>query len=342
MDLAYAYANARVKAMHSKLFDHDRMRDVIDVKTLPEIIEMLEESPYKKSFVACSTRHEGFELFKKALDDNLAWTLRKLVEISPPKSHALLKRLLKQWEINNIKKIIALRGIGREVAMTDLLPVGAESEKFLEKLVKQPDLASLVKALRGTEYWPSIEKAMPEYESTHDFRVLQSALDAYYNSLLAMVCREEKDGMVRAFLTRRIDFTNAMTVLRLKKTKVDAKKIKEYVIDAGNVQLIRKMIEAATVEEAIAILRNRIRAKVSDEAVAEFKKTGALAPMEEELERELVFYARKTLARSILSPGVLLGYMYLKQEEVHALRKIAYATMFDVKQDIRQKLLERL
>jgi len=341
MDLAYAYANARVKAMHSKLFDRDRMRDIVDVASLAEVIELLEESPYKRSFVYCSTKYEGFELFKRALDDNLAWTMRKLLEISPGKARPLLSKLLKQWEINNLKKIIALKALGKPVAVSDLLPASDESEKFLAKVIAQPDLDALVKLLKDSEYAGALAKAIPEYGVSGDFRLFQAALDEYYNALLGRASREEKDPLVRQFLTRRIDFLNAMTILRLKKTNVAEARLQEYVVDAGNINIIKKMIETDA-DGVIALLRNRLHARVSDEAVAAFKERGQLADIEEELERELVATARKTLARSILSPGALLGYAYLKQEEVHALRKIAYATQFDVKQDIRQKVLARL
>ncbi|MBI5635569.1 V-type ATPase subunit, partial [Candidatus Micrarchaeota archaeon] len=57
VDSSFGYANARIKAMKAKLFDVDKMRELSAVKTLPEVIELLEESVYKKEFVDASVKH---------------------------------------------------------------------------------------------------------------------------------------------------------------------------------------------------------------------------------------------------------------------------------------------
>src|SRR3989338_6307858 len=102
VDLSYGYANARVKGMHSNLLDKDRMREIADVASLNQFIELMEENPnYKKYFVSASTKYSGLELVKRALDDSLAESLQKVFNFVPEKAKPTLLAVMMQWEVNN-------------------------------------------------------------------------------------------------------------------------------------------------------------------------------------------------------------------------------------------------
>ena len=340
MDLSYAYANARIKAMRSKLFNRDGMRELIDVKTIAEFIELLEESPYKQSFVAASTRFSGNELIKKALDDDLAAAFRKVAHIVPPKARPLVSRLLQNWEVNNIKKIIALKALGRSVSKQDLLLTNGSS--LLAKLLDQKDLPSVLKTLSSSEYGAALQKPLAHFHRDGDYRVLLTALDEYYYQQLSLLLKEEKDAMVKKFMEKKISVTNAVTALRLRKSGVSASKTREFLIDAPNQKFCGQMVGAKSLKEAIGIASAHLKEPISDSVAEKAAATGELSPIEEAFERQLLVQARKTLSRSVLSPGVVVGYLYLKQEEVHALRMISYASQFEVKQDIKEMVLARL
>ena len=71
MDLSYCYANARVKGMKSKLFSESKLRELLDVKSIAELVELLEESgSYREAFVSASTKYTGMELIARALKDS--------------------------------------------------------------------------------------------------------------------------------------------------------------------------------------------------------------------------------------------------------------------------------
>jgi len=341
VDLAYAYSNARVKAMRSKLFDRERIREVMDVRSLPEVIEMLEESPYKKHFVEASTKYSGVELVKSALDANLVSTFQKVWEISPAKAKPLLSLLLQQWEVNNLKKAIAAIGLGKSISLQHLVLVGGwRDAKLLEKIVSQDSLEGVAKALEFTEYWPSFKKAFAEYRKTRDFRLLLAALDEYYYSLLSKAAASPGvDEMTKRFLEHKIGFAAAIAVLRMKHSGVPAEKIRRHLLHNSERfrRLLEKMVSAESFEKAAEFLA--AESLVGGAAIREKAGRRDLSGVEVELEKALLSIARKTLSRSVLSMGALVGYLFLKQEEVHALRKIAYATQFDVKQEIRETIL---
>ncbi len=336
-DLSFAYTNARVKAMKSKLFDRDRVRELLDVRTLNEFIELLEESPYKPEFVAASTRFKGVELVKHALDDNLIATFKRIASVVPAAALPLLKLVVQQWEINNIKKIIASKAIGKQVQLSDLLPADQESTSLLGKLVECDFVEQVVAVLDRTHYAPATHACRKKFSETHDFRVVLAALDSHYYSLLSQAMRTAPDAFTAGFMQDRIDFANALVILRMKKTGVENTEIEKHLVRYGRQRLSRELLSHDSVEKALAAFagRKRLDSKV---LAAAYEKHG-LPAVEAELEKALLEKARKTVSRAALSMGVVVAFLHLKQEEVHSLRKIAYATEFDVKDEIRDRVL---
>lgn len=340
VDLGYAYANARVKAMGSKLFDKHRMRELMDVRTLPEVIEMLEESPYKHSFVKASTKYSGIELVKRALDDDLILAFSKVWRIAPAKARPLLGLLLQQWEVNNLKKGVAAKAIGKGVSASDFLVVAGEDARLVEKVVAQQDLEGVLKALEFTEYGPAFRKAFEQYRKSGDFRPLLAALDEhYFEKLSKQVLFGSLDDKTRIFLKRKLEYADAMAILRMRHSGVQTAQVRKHLARAQHREtaLLRALVEASSEQEAVeALAEGRY---VDGKALLDKASRKDFAGVEIELEKALLLFARKTLSSSVLSLGALVGYLFLKQEEVHSLRKIAYATQFDVKQEIRETIL---
>lgn len=340
VDLEYAYANARVKALKDKLFDKHRMRELMDVRSLPEVVEMLEESPYKKAFVKASTKYSGLELVKRALDDDLKLAFHNVWKFAPAKARPVLSLLLKQWEVNNLKKAVAAKALGKKVSMDEFLVVEGEDAKLLEKVVSAEGLEGASAALGHSEYGEAFRKAFEECERSSDFRVLLSSLDDYYFARLAKeVFFGGLDGKTRVFLKRKLEYAGALAILRMRSSGMHSSRVRKFLARGPmpETRLLRKMVDAASVEAAVEILAG---GKYVDRKALE-EKFGRkdLAGVEVELEKALLVSGRKTLSSSVLSLGALVGYLFLKQEEVHSLRKIAYATQFDVKQEIRETVL---
>jgi len=326
--------------MKDKLLDRDKVREMMDVRTLPEVIEMLEESPYKKHFVRASTKHSGVELVRKALDSNLVESFRKVWEFAPAKAKPVIAILLQQWEINNLKKALASKALGRKPTMDDFIVLPGPGEVLLSKIVEnEGGLEDLSKILDNTEYGQVYHKALGEYKKSGDFRVMLSALDDYYFRVLSRsVFSGGLDDLTRNFLSRKLDYAAVIAILRMKQSGVQPSEMRKYLVYAGvRQQMLEKMISASSVPAAVELMAGDV---FVDPAVLKAKADAKdIAAIELELEKALLKLARKTLSRSVLSLGALVGFLFLKQEEVHSIRKIAYATQFEVKQDLRDAVL---
>ncbi len=334
-DLSFSYANARIKAMKSKLFDPDRMRELMDVRTLPEFIELLEESDYKPAFVAASTRFSGLELVKRALDDDLIATIERIGHFLPEHAMPTYRVLVREWELNNIKKIVASKALGRPIEMKDLIPIDRESVGLLARLLAAPDSAVVIEILRASRYSKAVRTADKDFEKTKDFRILLSELDRAYYVELHDALKLAPDAFTRGFLQDRLDFANAFLILRMLKSGVAKDKLRGYTVNSAH--LANEMLAEDSIEGSLeAFARKKLLAPAP---LVGLLKDKGLPFVEVELERALLRKARSTLARGVLSMGVAVAFLHLKREEVHSLRKIAYATQFEVKDEIRQRVL---
>ena len=342
-DLSFAYANSRVNAMKSKLFDRDRMRELMDVGTLDEFIELLEETQYKPFFVDASTRYRGLELVKHALDANFVATLARLSQILPDQSQQVYSVLVRRWEINNIKKIIASKAIGKPVSMQDLLPAAGESTALFEKLIAAKDLPEVLEVLRRTPYGAAIQGKQADFlKRQGDFRVFLEVLDLHYFNSLLQCLDAARDEFTAGFIRDQLDFANALVVLRMMKSGVTPEKILRHVAVAkGARKLVEQMLAQPDAAKALEVFVRRKRMSLDAAATAEVAKgrDASLSLVEVEVEKALLAKARRTLSRGVLSLGVVVSFLHLKQEEVHSLRKIAYATQFEIKDDLRGRVL---
>ena len=81
--IAYGYSNARVKAMRTHLLTRAQLDEMSRVKSVPEIIEILERTHFKQDLVALSLKFSGVDLVRVALGKNAARTYCKLIRITP-------------------------------------------------------------------------------------------------------------------------------------------------------------------------------------------------------------------------------------------------------------------
>jgi vacuolar-type H+-ATPase subunit C/Vma6 len=98
--------------------------------------------------------------------------------------------------------------------------------------------------------------------------------------------------------------------------------------------MIAKLIDAKDMSATLSLLRHRFpRMEVKGEGIS-------LPELEAALDRSIASQKAHAFARSILSVGVVLGLLLLKEEEVNNLRKIAKGKEFRMSEsDVRATLV---
>lgn len=341
----YGYSNARVSAMKSLLLKKQSLYELARVRSIEAVIEMLERTCYKENLVKFSMHHHGSELVQIAAALHFADVVNKLRTIIPESDRKVFDIMLTKWDITNAKAILHARKLGKkdEELAPFIIPIGLfnESEvkmlfastgdfflRFAKTFLGKRIIAS--KIISSTE----LEKLFMKFGHL-EITKLECILDTFYYSLYTQsneFKQKELAPIVKIF-KKEIDLKNTLLFVRLKKHGITDKKIAvQYFIKGGTIPsaVFTQISEAKTVEQAI-----REAAKILE--------LPNIPSNAEELETLLnIKFANlklKAFYRSVLSLSTILGFLFLKEEEMHNLRKIAVGKEFGIPDDKINEML---
>ena len=327
--ITYAYSNTRIKAMRAALIKPGFMDELIQVPSIDAMTELLQRSGYKDDLIAASVHYAGSSLIASACARNFAREVKKVVGFTPKKDRKALKVLLARWDLINLKTLMHARKIGRTYDEVKhlLYDVGGMDEENFKRILRA-DEDGMMREIRKTEIGKHIDitksgKGLFSYvEATIDSQVY-----LYMNEALASVGGREM-GYIRDILKREIDAKNIMIVERLKKHDVEPAKIKENLIKGGTItrDLFDRIIEAKDLAQVVSLTKHKFHR-------LELKPEGNLIDLEIALEKSIAGLKKNTFSREVLSLGVIIDFLLIKEEEINNLRKIAKGKQYRFSED---------
>lgn len=345
--LRYGYANARVKGMKGLLLKPAFLDELTHVRTLDAMVELLQRTHYKDYLIQLSLRHRGSLLIELASGRHFSAMVRKVKSLAPKEDRHIIESLLRRWDLLNLKTLINGLRVGRkfEEMQPYIIPVGSLSQNDLEKVAKAQDLfAEIKKTDFGKELLsqPTVLFSRQMIDSFNDalrhtdsFLQLQTILDA---SLYIMIERALGSGSkdvqrLKRILKKEIDAKNVLIIFRLKKSQ--RANVRNYLIKGGSLSdaTISTLLEARDISAVSGILQSRFKA-------VSLPENATVVDLEIALEKSTAAEKLAVFHRSILSIGVLFGFLLLKEEELNNLRKIAKAKEFAIpEEEVKQTLV---
>lgn len=346
--LEYGYSNARVRAMRAALLSRRQAEDLMKVNTNAAVAEYLSSrTGYREDFANMPAKITDEERVEAAVSRNFARTAQKLIRITPEASKNALQAFLGRYDVHNLKAILLARKLGRskEEASRLLIPAGSLAQPELAHMLSAKSADELYEAMRasafGSKFLSSastrhlpraqIKSVLqnPNADSTR-LDMLISALDSYYYEVAASsVPASERDaGVLLNLLRSEADAKNAITAMRLKRTGAEKKEIMASMVEGGNFsrRQLEKMALAKSVEDVASLASTFF---ISETGKGEFaaasqryKSDGQLSHFEVVFENSLARRSLHTLRRSMMSIGAIVGFLFLKEEEMNNIRKI--------------------
>lgn len=331
--MKFGYSNARAKAMKSALLEKQVLEQMIEAGSMRDLLGVLEATTYRQDLGEPSLRYSGADLVEFALGKHFVRDARKVLKFTPKEAVGTVMSVLEKWDVHNLKMLLLGKHLGHpDEEITPLLvPAGALTPDELRKMREQKDVESLVAILARTGYGQALAPLLEEYRKSKNIQPLLDALEMqFYSSLSQKISGAQPDepailGLVRA----EIDAKNIMNILRGKRDGIGDEAIMRYFIDGGNMarQAIKSLIACGSIEELIGKVKGRYNL---DSALEAYRADKSLVHFELELERKLVERGLSTLRLCILSPGAIVGYLYLKENEIRNIRKIVRAKEFGI------------
>jgi len=320
----YPYTYVRTSVMKSLLFKKEDYHKMLKMG-FNEIAKFFQDSHYKKEINELAREHSGADLLELALNRNLSASFKKLIRISPYGLGLLISEYIKRKDIEDIKTILRGKFTNTREALilNSLTAAGTLSYDFLASLLKKGTIEEILKNNKIVEF-SSLKEGLKDLNEKKRLVSIENALDRhYYNSLIRFSRYLPKEGaLFKDFLLKEVEILNILTLLRLKKTKLDKEAIKSFIIPGSKASRIKRLADVDDLEELSRALEATEYKDIIIKGIREFKKNDSLIALETELYKHLLKHSTLLLHQHPLSVDVILGYMFAKDIEVRNLKII--------------------
>ncbi len=327
----YAYINARVRAMQSRLLDPPSWERLVARNTITDFVDDLMQSPYAEALSFPSLRNDAQpSRVDEALRRDLTACLAKLRDITADRPRELMEAVLLRWDAYNLKTV--LRGKRAAAPIEEILastfPVGRLDEIALAELTRAPTLQGMADTLAT---WRA-----PIARPLHDglrllgeadtLQPLEFELDRWvFSEACRMVANGDgNDQVVRAYLRLLVDKTNLLTALRYPDERsVVTSDAARYFLDAKG-QFTQAQYKAVAGARDLRHALSVLEATPFGWLAGTFAEGEPLSlpRLERALDRAIVREAISLSRRDPLGIGIAIAYLERKLNEVRNLRMI--------------------
>ena len=337
--LTYGYASTRVKARKALILQKNFYEDLLNQRTFAGMISMLERTYYKKVLTGgllldFYSPEAGSEFLEMAAEIHYRDVVNKVRSFTPLDGLPVVNRLMRKWDILNLRTIISSRRTGKtwkqiypyivsagELTVAEMKKIAeSDPEKLYVRIKATPIgreiLAQSSRGLKGTELEQIFIKAIKSAEVLSQLQVILDA--SYYNYLQSGITSSDKDvEWIRKTVAKEIDLRNIVNTLRLKNNGItDQAKITPHLIQGGRVKAncIEALLKAKNYKEVVQAIKPMFKLERDD-----FK---SLSELEVALQQELARERVRVFYRNPVSIATIVGFLFIKEEEMNNLRKI--------------------
>lgn len=348
--MSYEYANARIRALRSRLLRARELEALAALSSPGELAAALARTDYGPDLERARQGLGGVAMLDEAVRRNLSRRLRGLLgffeaerrgSASPSQPRMLVGILLARYELQNL--VAALRGkaagASAQEVLATLLPAGELGEERLAALAEAADVAACVDLAGrwGLPWAPALAAALPASRADRCLPRLELALRRAFLEWAEARLRGGGPNarLVRQALALEVDATNVLATLRLLRRgpRPNAEQLAAMLLPGGDLPPARVagLLALPGPMEAVAALgRTSLGRALAGGATlaAELEQGVAL---EWAVERHLARWARAQLFRDPLGIAVALCYHAEKVVEARTLRLIARGRQGDVR-----------
>jgi V/A-type H+-transporting ATPase subunit C len=329
----YEYCYARVCGMKSKLLDRQFFERLIESREVSEIGKCLEETVYGEDIHAGLMVAPGAGGIEEGLRLNLTTTFKKILDFLDGEARELVGILLERWDIQNIKTILRGKHVGASSGeiMGSMVPAGMLTENILASLAKEADIKAVIDLMAtwDIEFSKPLTQNFSSYVTTQSLAGLELALDTYYyESALARSSRRSlQSTLINEIIRRQIDFSNAMTLLRLI-NEGTGEHAERFFIEGGKEmdrEEYKRFARATTVEEVVEAIQSISHHNELSHSLEAYRSLSSLASIERNLEEQMTRKILKLFRAEPLSIAVIIAYLWAKVNEVVNIRIVLRA-----------------
>lgn len=299
-DSDYLYSSARIRAMENSLLSGEQLNRMAEAGSVPELYGMMAEAG-----ISLPTGENGKPDAEAAFDDLLGGAYRAAEEMTP--DPALFAGFRYPYDAANLKA--ALKAMFADKSDEGMIsPLGTVSPGALRTAISDMDFIAFPRNMEEAAY-----AACSEYSKTNDPQTLDLAIDrACFADLSAVMA---KDAFCQKMLRLRIDLTNMMTCLRVRRFgEAAVRRFDRFFLDGGSLAL-------SFFQEALSDgdLFSRLQYGSYDALAERLEECGSFGEQERVCDDYWMDRLREA-KRIPFGAGVVAAYLYACEYEVKNLR----------------------
>lgn len=335
----YAYANARIHGMRSRLLSKKQLSMAVKLPSIGEFLVFLENSPYKEILYAKEVR--STKEIEKTLFNDLMKMNKKVLNFAPGTTKEFLAEYLRRYEIQYIKNLLYHKAGNKENFQEAF--AGVLSKKIHElsaKFKEAKTVEEVIFALENTQY-KFLRNYVDEYKNSNSIFPLALSLDKHYFHQLRDKVKKlsSKDREIaEKFFGIEIDVINIMTLLR----KINNENLEQFLILPFHripQKVITNCLSSNSVEDVIAKLSETVYGKVLSDALSEYQKTGSLLSFELALKKYVLDKNKEFSLGDPFHIGTILSYLTLRENEIKNLGAIAVGIENNMQDEISHMIV---
>lgn len=341
----FPYACARVKAKKSLLLTKDNYPKLL-MMDLNEIGRFLGETQYKVEMAELGAKYDGVNLIELGTARNLARVNRQILQFCTGELQETVAKYLSRWDYWNIKTVIRGKSSGAtaDEVQEELVPSGQLSEEYLNYLYTLDSINDILEDVRRKAGVSLPEEIKAAYEANQTLGPVEDYLDKlYYQNLISQLEKGSRaDKALLTFVRKEVDTVNLLTLLKLKRDKVQLEKASIYFIEGGQELPVRELNRLAATEGLEQTLGELNKLSFFDAIKDELEETVAknsLTNVGLALRKHLAKQAEKFGHAYPMSVLPIVDYMIRKKNEVDNIRVIARGKQSGLGVDQIKKLL---
>lgn len=218
----YGYANARLRAMKSRLLTPDQYRRLLGQERVESFISLLATTDYQDDVESALLHATGVSCVADALRRNVARLFGRVVDFfAAGEPQSLMRILLSRWDLHNVLTVV--RGQANRIPAAEILaaltPVGALGWGELETLAQQSGVVAVVDVMltRRLPYANALARTLAQNVGIGELKQIEYALMcSHYQQICDALSRPSANAQVVYDLVQaEIDNLNLVLFMRL-------------------------------------------------------------------------------------------------------------------------------
>ena len=325
----YGYANARIRGMKSRLLDKAYFDALIATPDILRLIQDLSETEYGPDLEDALIHGRDAAAVDEALKNNMVRTFQKVQSFLNPEAGYLVTTLLGRWDVFNVKTVLR----GKQMHLTaaeineGMLPAGQLSLIDLEALAMQDDIRAIVDTAVtwGLPYATALRDGHSAFLQSGQLADMELALDRYFTGWAAdrLKKRGVNTKLARHVLAIQVDISNLVMAFRLLSADAPQETADTFFLTGGEdvtIELYRELAAMSDIDEVIDRMRGTSYGKTLDDVAMQYLEENSIAVFERALEDYLMRNALGLGRGDPLGVGVVIAYLWAKQNEITNLR----------------------